>query len=152
MKKSLIILSALGASLLSGGYLLGQAGGSASNIVAGAAPKQQRLIRVSTLRTAEAVQEFQGNVQVIQAKRQQLIEANAAMEKETNAAKKKELKAKVDDLFAKLNEDNQKMLKAYGFSIERNYILVPEVAHIDMLVSEEEAVRFQKAAAAAPKK
>ncbi len=152
MKKSLLILSILGASLLSGGYLLGQAGGSASNTPAGATSKPQRLIRVSTLRTVEANQEFQTNVQVMQAKRQQLIEANTAVEKETNAAKKKELKAKLDDLLGKLNEDNQKMFKAYGFSLERNYTLVPEVAHIYMLVSEEEAVRFEKAAAAAQKK
>ena len=148
MKKTLLILPVLGALLLSGGYLMGQAGAPASTT----APKPQRLIRVSTLRTVEANQEFQTNVQILQAKRQQVLEANTALERETNAAKKKELKAKVDDLLSKLNDDNQKMFKAYGFSLERNYTLVPEVAHIYMLVSEEEAVRFEKAAAAAPKK
>ncbi|MBL9203173.1 MAG: hypothetical protein JNL39_21875 [Opitutaceae bacterium] len=146
MKKPLILLTVLGATLLSGGYLLGQAGAPA------AAPKPQRLVRVSTLKSVEANQEFQANVQIIQAKRQQLIEVTATMEKETNAAKKKELKAKADELLARLNEDNQKMFKAYGFTLERNYTMVPEVTHIYMIVTEEEAARYEKAAAAGAKK
>lgn len=148
MKKSLLILAAAGASLLSAGFLLGQSASAA----APAAQKQQRLVRVSVLNTKEANQEFQNNVQVMQARRQELIDANTTMEKETNAAKKKELKAKVDSLFSRLAEDNQKMLKAYGFTLERNYIVVPVVSEVHMLVTEEEAARIEKEQAAATKK
>ncbi|MBL9186656.1 MAG: hypothetical protein JNK23_04195 [Opitutaceae bacterium] len=144
MKKSLLVLLATGFALLSGGPLLAQAPSTA--------PKQQRLIRVSTLNSVEANQEFQNNVQVMHARRQELIEANTAMEKETNASKKKELKTKVDALLAKLSEDNQKMMKAYGFTLERNYTIVPVVSHVYMMVTEEEAAKFEKEQAAAAKK
>ena len=50
---------------------------------------------------------------------------------------------------AKLTEDNQKMIKAYGFSLERNYTLVTEVAHVFMFVSDEEAAKVEKEQAAA---
>lgn len=152
MKKSLLLISALGASLLTGGYLLGQASASNSITAPAAASKPQRLVRVSTLKTIEANQEFQNNVQIMQAMRQQVIEATTAMEKETNASKKKELKAKADELLARLNENNQKMLKAYGFTLERSYTVVAEVAHIYMVVTDEEAARFEKATAPAPAK
>ncbi len=151
MKKSLVLTTAaLGAALLAGLGLFAQSGGS-NSILQSAAPAT-RPVLVSTLRTVEANKEFQTNVQIMQAKRQQVIETGAALEKETDAAKKKELKAKLDDLLVKLNEDNQKMIKAYGFSLERNYVLVPEVAHVYMIVTEEEAARFEKAAAQAAKK
>jgi hypothetical protein len=115
------------------------------------AAKQQKLLKVSTLNTAEANREFQANVQLIQAQREAAIQINAAMEKETNAAKKKELKGQLDALIAKLNENNEKMRKAYGFSLERNYTLEVEKAHVYMLVTDEEAAKIeatQKAAAA----
>lgn len=122
------------------------------------APKQQKLIRVSTLNGVQANQEFQSNVQLVQAQRQQAIELNAQMEKETNAARKKELKADVDKLMALLNDNNQKMFKTYGFTLDRNYTIVIETAHVYMFVTDEEADKFEKEQAAkaakeaAPKK
>ncbi|MDP3072967.1 MAG: hypothetical protein Q8N18_21925 [Opitutaceae bacterium] len=144
MKKSLLLLVTTGLTLLSGGQLLAQS--------APATPKQQRLIHVSTLNTIEANQAFQNNVQIMQARRQELLVAKDALDKETNAAKKKDLKTKVDALLAKLNEDNQTMLKAYGFTLERNYTIAPVVSHVYMMVTDEEAARFDKEQAAAAKK
>ncbi|MBI5766980.1 MAG: hypothetical protein HZA93_04245 [Verrucomicrobia bacterium] len=109
-----------------------------------AAPKQQKLIRVSTLNTVEANQQFQANVQLVQTQRQQAIELNARLEKEADPAKKKELKAQLDALMAKLNENHQLMVRTYGFSLERNYTIVPEVSHVYMFVSDEEAAKFEK--------
>ena len=148
MKKTTLGIIGLSLSLFAAGALLAQTG---STKAAAPAEKQQKLIRVSTLRTIEANQEFQTNVQVLQTQRQQAQETNAAMEKETNAAKKKELKAKLDALMAKLNENNDKMKKAYGFSLDRNYTVVAEVAHVYMFVSDEEAAKFEKEQAAAAK-
>jgi hypothetical protein len=114
-----------------------------------AAPQQQKLVRVATLKSVEANREFQNNVQLLQAQRQQAVELGTALEKEPNAAKKKELKTKVDELMAKLNENNEKMVKAYGFSLNRNYSMIVETSHIYMFVSDEEAAKLEKEQAAA---
>ncbi len=149
MKKSILTIG-LSACLLVSGLAAADTKKSAPAPTAPAAEKPQKLVRVSTLKTVEANREFQGNVQIMQAQRQAAIELNAAYEKETNATKKKELKAKLDDTMAKLNENNQKMVKAYGFSLDRNYTLVIETAHVYMLVSDEEAAKIEKEQAAAP--
>jgi hypothetical protein len=143
-------LLALVASLSTAGILL--AASAATNAAApAAAPKQQKLVRVCTLNTIQANQEFQNNVQLLQTQRQQAIELNAAIEKETDAAKKKEVKTKLDELMAKLNENNQAMIKAYGFSLERNYSMVVETAHVYMFVSDEEAAKIEQEQAAKEK-
>ena len=111
------------------------------------AQKQQKLLKVCSITTAQGFQEFQGNVQVMQRQRQLVIEANTAYEKETNATKKKELKVKLDELLAKLNENNQTMIKTYGFSLERTYTVAVEKADVYMLVSDEEAAKIEKAQA-----
>jgi uncharacterized FlaG/YvyC family protein len=110
--------------------------------------KQQKLVRVSTLSTVEANREFQTNVQLLQAQRQAAIELNAAHEKETDAAKKKDLKSRLDAVLARLNENNDKMRKTYGFSIDRNYTVVIETAHVYMFVTDEEAAKIEAAAKA----
>jgi hypothetical protein len=155
MTKSSLRFLALGASLIASAAIAAE---SASKTVAvppasaAAAPKPQKLIRVSTLNTVQANQEFQQNVQIMQAQRQQVIEASNAFEAEKDPAKKKELKAKADALLAKLNDDNQKMFKTYGFTLDRNYTMVIETAHVYMLVSDEEAAKFEKEQAAAAAK
>ncbi|MFA6287820.1 MAG: hypothetical protein WC661_10595 [Opitutaceae bacterium] len=126
--------------------------GSTSTAAPAPAPKQQKLLKVCSLNTAQSFQEFQANVQVVQTQRQLAIEANTAYEKETNATKKKELKAKVDELLAKLNENNQTMIKTYGFSLERSYTVAVEKADVYMLVTDEEAAKIEKNQAAAAKK
>ena len=111
----------------------------------------QKLIKVSTLSTTDANREFQANVQLVQAQRQAAVEIQAAMDKETDAAKKKELKKQFDAVMAKLNENNDAMRKAYGFSLDRNYTLEIEKAHVYMLVTEEEAAKIEAAEKAAAK-
>ena len=152
MKKSSLTLFGLGACVLAAGLIAADTKKAAPAPAAPAAEKQQKLVRVSTLKTVEANQEFQTNVQKMQAQRQVAVELNNALEKETNAAQKKELKAKVDEALATLNANNQKMVKAYGFSLDRNYTLVIETAHVYMLVSDEEAAKIEKEQAAATKK
>jgi hypothetical protein len=115
-------------------------------------PKQQKLLKVCSLNTAEGFQEFQANVQVMQNQRQQAIDAQTAYEKETNADKKKELKTALDGLLAKLNENNQTMIKTYGFSLDRSYTVSIEKADVYMLVTDEEAAAIEKAQAASAKK
>ena len=111
------------------------------------APKAQKLVQVSTLNTIEANREFQANVQLLQAQRQAAVELNTAIEREKDAAKQKELKGRLDALMTKLNENNALMRKTYGFSLDRNYSVVIEKAHVYMFVSEEEAAQIEQAAA-----
>ncbi len=154
MKRNSLILVALGASLLAGGYLLGQA--PAKNTAPAAAAKPTKLVRVATLNGIQANREFQANVQLVQAQRQAVLEINAALDKEKDEKKKKELKAQQETILKKLNENNAAMQKAYGFTLTRNYTLEIETAHILMEVTEEEAAKLEKAekdaAAAAAKK
>jgi hypothetical protein len=111
------------------------------------APKAQKLVQVSTLNTIEANREFQANVQLLQAQRQAAVELNTAIEREKDAAKQKELKGRLEALMTKLNENNALMRKTYGFSLDRNYSVVIEKAHVYMFVSEEEAAQIEQAAA-----
>ncbi|MES2692846.1 MAG: hypothetical protein V4773_05180, partial [Verrucomicrobiota bacterium] len=152
MKRHLLVLLALGASLLSAGYLLGQnKAGDITTAPTQPAAKQQKLVRVKTLTGVEENRQFQQNMQLVQAQRQAAIEIQGSMDKETDPKKKADLKKQFDQILARLNENNDAMTKAYGFSLARNYIMEIETAHIYLLVSDEEAVKIeaeQKAAAA----
>lgn len=146
MKSFKIASLSLGAALFVAGAIIGHS--AATPPPAAPAEKPQKLVRVSTLNSIDANREFQANVQVMQAQRQAAVELNAAIEKEKDATKKAELKKQLDTLMAKLNENNDTMRKTYGFSLERNYTLVIEKAHVYMLVSEEEAAKIEKAQSA----
>lgn len=146
MKSFKIASLCLGASLFVAGAIIGHS--AATPPAAAPADKPQKLVRVSTLSTIDANREFQANVQVMQAQRQAAVELNAAIEKENGATKKAELKKQLAALMAKLNENNDTMRKTYGFSLERNYTLIIEKAHVYMLVSEEEAAKIEKAQSA----
>ena len=155
MKKATLALLGLSASVFTAGSLLAESSpkkaAPPAPAAAPAAPaeKPQKLVRVSTINTVEGNQQFQANVQLMQAQRQEAIQLNTDAEKETDAAKKTALKTRLDALMAKLNENNEKMMKQYGFSLNRTYTLVIETAHVYMLVSDEEAAKFEKEAAAA---
>ncbi len=152
MKRYTLTLLALCAAFLSAGYLLGQGQSKAagSSTAAPAAPAaaaapQQKLIKVATLSTAQANRDFQANVQLVQMQRQAAIELNSKIEAEKDAAKKKELKSQFDALMAKLNENNQAMVKNYGFSLTRNYTMEVEVSHIYLIATDEEIAQIEKA-------
>ena len=153
MKRHILPLLALGAVFLTAGSAFGQTPSPAS--AAGTAAKPQKLVRIATLNTVKDVQEFQNNVQFLQAQRQAAVDLGAKMEKEKDAKKKQEMKTQFDALMLKLNENNAAMNKVYGFSLTRNYTLEIEKANIYMLVTDEEAAKIeqaQKAEAAAKTK
>ena len=152
MKKSSLALIGLSAGFLAASLLAADTKKAAAPTTPAPAEKQQKLVRVGTLKTVEQNREFQAAVQFMQTQRQAAVELNATHDKETNPTKKKELKTKLDELMKNLNDNNEKMFKAYGFSLNRNYTLVVETAHIYMFVSDEEAAQFEKDQAAAAKK
>lgn len=145
MKRTILTFVALGASFLTAGYLIGQTNKAASTPApAAAAPasKPQRLIKVVTLNDATANREFQQNVQLVQAQRQAVIELEAAIEKEKDAKQKAEYQKKKDEILTKLQQNNDTMVKNYGFSLTRNYTMEVERASIYMFVTDEEAAKI----------
>jgi IS30 family transposase len=150
MQRSSLRLLALSAFVLCASFLLAQT--KSGTATPAPAPQQQKLVKVAILNTVEANREFQANVQLLQGQRQAAVEMNAAMEKEKDAKKKQELKTQLDQVMAKLNENNDKMQKAYGFSLTRNYSMEIEKANIYMFVTDEEAAAIEKAQQAEAKK
>lgn len=106
------------------------------------AGEDARLVKVATLASVEANQEFQRNVRIMQMAREQAMQIKQALEKETDETKKKELEAQLEKAIAELTENNQQMIKHYGFSLSRNYVMVVEKSHVYMQVTEEEAEKI----------
>ena len=147
MKRPILSLLALAATLFTAGFVLGQAPGAP----AAAAAKPPKLVKVATISGVQANKDFQGNVQLLQAQRQAAVELTEAVKKEKDAKKKKEIETQLDAVLKKLNENNAAMQKAYGFSLTRNYTMEVEVAHIYLQVTDEEAAKIEQAEKAAKK-
>ncbi len=151
MHRSTLWLLALTAVLFTASSALAQ-NKAAAPAAPAPASTAQKLVKVTTLSTVEANREFQNNVQLLQAQRQSAIEMSAAMDKEKDAKKKAELKTQLDGLMVKLNENNDKMQKAYGFSLTRNYSMEVVSSNIYMFVTDEEAAAIEKAQQSEAKK
>lgn len=147
IKRSFLSVAALGAVLLSAGIspVFAESGTTP------APAKADKLVQVATLRGAQAIREFEANVRLVQAQRNEAVQLAAAVEMESNAKKKAGLKAQLDKLLQKLNENNAQMIKAYGFSLARNYQIVPEAIGIYAYVTDAEAARIEQARKAAAK-
>ena len=104
---------------------------------------QRKLIRVSSINGIQSNAEFQRNVQLVQTQRQNIINLNNQLEEAEDATARQNIQAKIDRALAKINANNKKMLKTYGFSLTRNYMYVYEKAHVYMQVSDKEAARIQ---------
>ncbi len=117
---------------------------ASSGDTAAAQGQRQQFIMVSTLNTREANREFDQNVRLVQLQRQRAVELNNAIQTAQTDAAKDGLQKELDQVMAKLNENNQKMLQAYGFTLTRSYTRVIETSSIFMQVSEEEAKEFEE--------
>jgi len=100
------------------------------------------LVKISTIEGKAANDEFTRNVQVLQAQRQDIVKLNTA----TNSAAagseaRKELQTQLDAAVARLDADNKTMAKTYGYSILRNYVRIPEVSEIYIVLTEEEMAK-----------
>tara|TARA_Y100001934_G_scaffold264072_1_gene340446 strand:+ start:271 stop:837 length:567 start_codon:yes stop_codon:yes gene_type:complete len=106
-----------------------------------AAPPQQKLelVRVASLNTVEANQEFQKNVRLVQQQRALAVQIVSRLEKVQDKDEHDRLRKQLQDLQAKLNENNRMMFSTYGFTLNRNYVLTVEKAHVHMWVTAEEA-------------
>ena len=108
------------------------------------APQQKlELVKVASLNTTESNREFQKNVQLVQQQRSLAGQLLTKIQNEQDEQKHAELKKQLDALQAKLNENNKLMFKTYGFTLNRNYVLTVEKAHVHMWVTAEEAATIK---------
>tara|TARA_B100001964_G_C13969945_1_gene481451 strand:- start:33 stop:545 length:513 start_codon:yes stop_codon:yes gene_type:complete len=109
-----------------------------------AAPQQKlELVKVASLNTIESNSEFQKNVQLVQQQRTLAVQLLSKLQNEQDEQKHDDLKKQLADLQAKLNENNKLMFKTYGFTLNRNYVLTVEKAHVHMWVTAEEAAAIK---------
>jgi flagellar biosynthesis component FlhA len=107
-------------------------------------PQQKlELVKVASLNTTESNREFQKNVQLVQQQRSLAVQLLSKLQNEQDEKKHAELKKQLDGLQAKLNENNKLMFKTYGFTLNRNYVLTVEKAHIHMWVTADEAAAIK---------
>ena len=99
------------------------------------------LVKVATIDGLVANDEFTRNVQVIQAQRQEIARLNEVLQKADAGAARDQAQAQLDAAVKKLEADNQTMSKTYGYSIMRNYVRVPDVSQILVVLTEEEIAK-----------
>ena len=104
-----------------------------------ASKQNLQLVKVASLNTIEANKEFQKNVQLVQQQRALAVQILSKMQSTQDKDEHDNLKKQLDSLQKKLNENNNLMFKTYGFSLNRNYVLTVEKAHVHMWVTDEEA-------------
>jgi len=107
-------------------------------------PSQQKnvLVKVATLNGLEANDEFTRNVQVLQAQRQEIVKLNASTnEAAVDSDARKALQTQLDAAVKRLETDNQTMAKSYGYSILRNYVRIPEVSQVFVVLTEDEITK-----------
>ena len=110
---------------------------SASN----SAQNKSMLVKVATIDGVVANDEFTRNVQVVQAQRQEIVRLNEVLQKADAGAARDQAQAQLDAAVKKLEADNQTMSKTYGYSILRNYVRVPDVSQILVVLTEEEIAK-----------
>ena len=117
-----------------------QSGAAADAAAAVAA--QTSLVKISTIEGKAANDEFTRNVQVLQAERQEIVKLNTSTnEAAAGSDARKALQTQLDAAVARLDADNKTMAKTYGYSILRNYVRIPEVSEIYIVLTEEEIAK-----------
>ena len=107
-----------------------------------AASDQNTLVKISTIEGKAANEEFTRNVQVLQNERQEIVKLNTATnEAAAGSDARKALQTQLDAAVKRLDTDNQTMAKTYGYSILRNYVRIPEVSEVYVVLTEDEIAK-----------
>jgi hypothetical protein len=83
----------------------------------------QKLALVATIKTAATNREFQNNVQVVQQQRQVAADLKRRLDQALTLGEKDAVQKKLDETIESLNKNNALMVKTYGFSLLRNYVI-----------------------------
>lgn len=84
---------------------------------------KSNMLSVCTLNTAEAAQAFQKDVASMQAKRDIALEMQMVVENAETPDDKAYAQGRLDQVLGQVSAFNREMVRAYGFSISRNYVL-----------------------------
>ncbi len=95
-------------------------------------------IKIATIDTRVANDEFNRNVQVMQARRAEVVRLQEAVQAAATNAEKATLETELQTAMERLNTDNQSMAKAYGYSLLRNYIRSIENSEVYLQLTDEE--------------
>ena len=95
-------------------------------------------MKMATIEGADAVREFQRNLRIVQAQRDRIVTLRDEIENSDDPEKEEELQTEIDKLATSLRENNKLMAENYGFTIQRNYQIIPERSRIFMAVTPEE--------------
>ncbi|MDR1498391.1 MAG: hypothetical protein LBS59_08320 [Puniceicoccales bacterium] len=105
----------------------------------------QKFHRICTIKSIPANYEFQSNVQVMQARRDALAELHRRQGQAITTPEKEALKWQIDDVFKQFSADDQQMLKTYGFSVTRNYLIQIVRSRIYTPISDEDYNKLPEA-------
>lgn len=104
----------------------------------------QKYLLISTLPTVAANEEFMKNVQVISQLRQMLVKLDEHRKNAFTDEERKITDEKIKECSDKLNEGNQKMANAYGYSLTRDYVHIPVVTHVYLKLTDDEYAKMKK--------
>jgi hypothetical protein len=94
---------------------------------------------IASIDGVEANDTFRQNVQLVQTQRNRLVQIKQALD---NPSTKEEEKTKLNEEFTKsedvLKKNNEEMVKLYGFSLMRNYLLEIEESRLYTPLTEDE--------------
>ena len=107
---------------------------------------EQQFVQVAALESIQANQQFQQNLQVIEQQRRNAFRLKQALDNAESDQEKNEIQKNLDNVMKNLNENNQKMLENYGFTLNRNYTMVMDKVHVYMRLSKEELEDIKKKA------
>ena len=126
-------------ALAASGTSTSQSGGTTD--AAATAAQQTSLIKISTIEGKDSNDEFTRNVQVLEAQRQEIMKLNESTNAAPAGKAHDDLQAQLDAAVARLDGDNKTMAKTYGYSILRNYVRVPEVSEIFVVLTKDEIAK-----------
>ena len=111
----------------------------------------QKFVHVSTISTVAANTQFMQNMQLVNQQRQALVALNKHKEESFTDEEKKATDEKLKELSESLKKNSEEMVKAYGYSIARDYIPVFTKTRIYRKLADAEYVEKQKDTANAGK-
>jgi hypothetical protein len=105
----------------------------------------QKFYLISTIKTIQANHEFQTNVQIVQSRRDFLIELHRRKEQAITTPEKEALQWNIEEVGNQLKSEDQQMQKTYGFSITRNYMVQIIKSRIYAPISDEDYNKLSEA-------
>ncbi len=103
-------------------------------------------VLVCALNDVEANRNFQNNVRIVQAQRDECRKLNERIQSAFTASEKEALAKALGTVETKLKENHELMNKTYGFSLMRNYQMVIEQARLLTQISDEELTKAKASA------